>query len=310
MVESSRATQRQRTTSVRDELARVYAESASADEFVHSLMGFLVELSQAPSVHPVVGALAEELGRASTARFTALAIHDLRSMLQGVSSSLEYAPKLLERSGLLDGRGVDPQRLGMLLEAIEDARTGTKMASELARETLAVHRNHRHALSCRLNEVVESTVRLGNRLAPIIDIALETQPELEVGASPSNLFRVLVNLIRNAVQAIEQLERRQGARIRVSSWASDEHAFVQVADEGPGIPASVRDQLFALFFTTHAEGTGIGLYVCKTIVTSWGGRIHVDSYEGEGTRFTFSVPKAAPAVPGAAPAFPAFPARS
>lgn len=280
-------------TSVRDELARVYAEASSADEFVHALMGFLVELSQAPSVHPVVGALAEELGRASTARFTALAIHDLRSILHGVSSSLEYAPKLLERSGLLDGRGVDPQRLGMLLEAIEDARTGTKMASDLARETLAVHRQHRHALTCRLNEVVESTVRLGNRLAPIIDIALETSHELEVAASPSNLFRVLVNLIRNAVQAIEQLEHPEGARVRVSSWASDEHAFVQVADEGPGIPAALRDQLFQLFFTTHAEGTGIGLYVCKTIVAGWGGRIHVDSYEGEGTRFTFSVPRVA-----------------
>lgn len=66
----------------------MYAEASSADEFVHALMGFLVELSQAPSVHPVVGALAEELGRASTARFTALAIHDLRSILHGVSSSL------------------------------------------------------------------------------------------------------------------------------------------------------------------------------------------------------------------------------
>jgi signal transduction histidine kinase len=287
--ENSRAT-RQRI-SVRDELARVYAESASSDEFVHALMGFLVELSEAPTPHPVVNALAEELGRASTARFTALAVHDLRSMLQGVSVSLDYAPKLLERSGLLaEGRGpIDPKPLGMLLEAIEDARTGTRMAAELARETLVVHRNHAHANQCRLNDVVESTVRLGQRLAPI-DIALETSAALEVGASPSNLFRVLVNLLRNAVQAIGELEHSEGASVRVSSWASDELAFVQVSDDGPGIPSSVRDQLFDLFFTTHAEGTGIGLYVCKSIVTGWGGMIHVDGHEGEGARFTFSIP--------------------
>ncbi len=290
MAESLRA-QRQRT-SVRAELARVYAESASPDEFVHALMGFLVELSQAPTVHPVVGALAEELGRASTARFTALAVHDLRSMLQGVSLSLEVAPALLERSGLLaEGRGpIDPERLAMLIEAIDDARTGTRMAAELARETLAVHRNHGHALDCRLNEVIESTVRLGQRLAPI-DIALETSAAIEVRASPSNLFRVLVNLLRNAAQAIGELERPAGARVRVSTWASDELAFVQVADDGPGIPSSVRDQLFDLFFTTHAEGTGIGLYVCKTIVAGWGGLLHVDSREGEGARFTFSIPR-------------------
>lgn len=276
----------------------MHAESASPDEFVHALMGFLVELSAGPVVHPVVGALAEELGRASTARFTALAIHDLRSMLQGVSVSLDYAPKLLERSGLLgEGRGpVDPKRLGMLIEALDDARTGTRMAAELARETLVVHRNHDHALHCRLNEVVESTVRLGQRLAPI-DITLETSATLEVHATPSNLFRVLVNLLRNAVQAIGELEDPEGARVRVSTWASDELAFVQVADQGPGIPSSVRDQLFDLFFTTHAEGTGIGLYVCKTIVNGWGGMIHVDGHEGEGARFTFSIPLQSEPIP-------------
>jgi signal transduction histidine kinase len=293
--ENSRATRQRK--SVRDELARVYAESASPDEFVHALMGFLVELSEAPTLHPVVGALAEELGRASTARFTALAVHDLRSMLQGVSVSLDYAPKLLERSGLLaEARTpIDPKPLGMLLEAIEDARTGTRMAADLARETLVVHRNHAHANQCRLNEVVESTVRLGQRLAPI-DIVLETSTTLEVRASPSNLFRVLVNLLRNAVQAIGELELPEGACVRVSTWASDELAFVQVADDGPGIPAAVREQLFDLFFTTHAEGTGIGLYVCKTIVNGWGGMIHVDGHEGEGARFTFSIPIADSAV--------------
>jgi signal transduction histidine kinase len=177
----------------------------------------------------------------------------------------------------------------MLLEAIEDARTGARMASELARETLTVHRNHEQAHQCRLNDIIESTVRLARRLAPV-DLALETGSGLEVRASPSNLFRVLVNLLRNAVQAIGELEHSEGAGVRVSTWASDELAFVQVADDGPGIPSSVREQLFDLFFTTHAEGTGIGLYVCKTIVTGWGGMILVDGHEGEGARFTFSIP--------------------
>jgi signal transduction histidine kinase len=190
---------------------------------------------------------------------------------------------------------IDARRLELLLEAIDDARTGTQLAAELAAETLAVQHDcmppkDRAGEKIRINELLRAAGRLGGRLAPL-ELQLETGDELELEVSRSSVMRVMVNLLRNAAHAIHELEDPVGAGVTISSWASDEFVFVQVADDGPGIPAAATASLFDLFFTTHAEGTGIGLYVCKTLVSGWGGMIHVDSRDGEGARFTFSVPK-------------------
>jgi signal transduction histidine kinase len=283
---------------VREELGHVFEASTGVDEFVHGLMAFLVELSHSHPNHPMLTALSEELGRASSAPLAASAVHDLRSILQGVSAGLDYAPVLIERSGLLTANksaGLDTRRLELLLEAIDDARTGTELAAELAAETLAVQRDCMSPKShagekININEVLRAAGRLGGRLAPL-ELQLETSDDTELEASRSAVMRVMVNLLRNAAHAIQELEDPVGAGVTISSWASDEFVFVQVADDGPGIPAAATASIFDLFFTTHAEGTGIGLYVCKTLVSAWGGMIHVDSRDGEGARFTFSMPK-------------------
>jgi signal transduction histidine kinase len=285
------------------------AASTGVDEFVHGLMEFLVELSHEHPNHPMLAALSEQIGRAAMAPMAASAMHDLRSILQGVTAGLDYAPVLLERSGLLaqtEAAGnradrlperTDHRRVELLLEALDDARTGARMAAELASETLAIQRDcmspdpTKSLVSVRLNETVRVAARLAGRLTPL-ELHLETDDGLEVVANRSALVRVLVNLLRNAAQAIDELEDPIGAGVTISSWASDEFAFIQVADDGPGIPTATASSIFELFFTTHAEGTGIGLYVCKALVTAWGGMIHVDTSDGEGARFTFSVPKA------------------
>lgn len=272
----------------------MFESSGGVDEFVHGLMAFLVDLSKEHPNHPMLTALSEEIGRASSAPLAASAMHDLRSILQGVTAGLDYAPVLLERSGVLDAQ-VDRRRIELLLEAIDDGRTGARMAAELAGETLELQRDcmsphGQPPTPVRLNEAVSMAARLAGRLAPL-ELKLETDDSIEVLASRSALVRVLVNLLRNAAHAIDELEDPSGAGVTISSWASDEFAFVQIADEGPGIPAAAAASIFDLFFTTHAEGTGIGLYVCKTLVKAWGGMIHVDSRDGEGARFTFSVPR-------------------
>jgi signal transduction histidine kinase len=282
------------------------AASTGVDEFVHGLMEFLVELSHEHPNHPMLATLSEQIGRAATAPMAASAMHDLRSILQGVTAGLDYAPVLLERTGLLAQAEpasvptrTDNRRVELLLEALDDARSGARMAAELASETLAIQRDcmspkdqsGAQTTTVRLNETVRLAARLAGRLTSL-ELHLETDDTLEVEASRSALVRVLVNLLRNAVQAIDELEDPIGGGVTISSWASDEFAFVQVADDGPGIPTATASSIFELFFTTHAEGTGIGLYVCKALVTAWGGMIHVDTSDGEGARFTFSVPKA------------------
>lgn len=279
--------------------------SSSVDEFVHGLVGFLVELSKSHPNHPMLAALGEELGRASSAPMAASVMHDLRSLLQGVTAGLDYAPGLLERSGLLaaallDKHEIDTQRVQLLLEAIDDARSGVRLAAELASETLRIQRDcmsssvplSSAAASIRLNEVVSAAARLAGRSTQV-QLRLETGDELEVRVPRSALIRVLINLLRNATHAVDELEDPVGAAVSVSSWASDEFAFVQVSDDGPGIAEATLESIFELFFTTHAEGTGVGLFVCKTLVAGWGGTIYVDSSDGEGASFTFSIPLSA-----------------
>jgi len=100
--------------------------------------------------------------------------------------------------------------------------------------------------------------------------------------------QVLVNLLRNAVEAMEQSERR--LLTLTVSQRDDNRVEVSVADTGAGISESIAGQLFKPFVTTKDHGMGIGLAISKTIVEAHGGELHVETNPGGGTVFRFTVP--------------------
>ena len=101
--------------------------------------------------------------------------------------------------------------------------------------------------------------------------------------------QVLLNLIRNAVEAMEQSPRRE---LSVRVGAADGMVQVSVADTGPGVAATVAAQLFQPFVTTKPDGMGIGLSVCRTIIEAHGGRLWMEPDPVGGSRFHFTVPVA------------------
>ncbi|MEO6808438.1 MAG: ATP-binding protein [Isosphaeraceae bacterium] len=111
--------------------------------------------------------------------------------------------------------------------------------------------------------------------------------------APVQVNQVLLNLLVNAMQAIEASTRGSG-RIEVHVWKAGNEVVVEIADDGPGIPADVLPRIFDPFFTTKAvgEGTGLGLSISHGIVTDHGGRIEVDSTPGLGSRFRVILPVA------------------
>jgi signal transduction histidine kinase len=118
---------------------------------------------------------------------------------------------------------------------------------------------------------------------------------LAVRADPNRLNQVLSNLLTNCIKYCPQ-----GTRIRILARRKDGRTYFYVRDEGPGIPENQLAQLFQLFFRADTAvsravtGTGIGLYVSKTIVEAHGGRIGVTSQEGKYTTVHFWLPESEP----------------
>jgi PAS domain S-box-containing protein len=110
---------------------------------------------------------------------------------------------------------------------------------------------------------------------------------------PTQLSQVLLNLVVNALQAIESKGESAGGTIRIATDNVDDDVVIEVTDTGCGIDPGDLPKLFDPFFTTKpvGEGTGLGLSITHGIVTGHGGRIEVDSTPGEGSRFRIFLPQ-------------------
>ena len=95
------------------------------------------------------------------------------------------------------------------------------------------------------------------------------------------LRRVLVNLVLNAVQAMPK-----GGELTINTTKAHDSALITIQDTGAGIPAENLEKIFNPFFTTKAQGQGLGLAICKRLVEAQGGEITVTSDVGKGSTFT------------------------
>ncbi len=140
-------------------------------------------------------------------------------------------------------------------------------------------------------EIVDDAMALGLIGAKASNIQTHFEPEAGLPAvlvDRVQIQQVLVNLLRNAVEAMEQAERRQ---LTVTAARQGEDRIeVTVADTGHGIADAIASQLFKPFITTKDHGMGIGLAISKTIIEAHGGTMTVEPNPGGGTIFRFSVP--------------------
>ena len=135
-------------------------------------------------------------------------------------------------------------------------------------------------------EILRGRLRRGG-----IDVVQEHDASPRVPCVSSQISQVLLNLLVNAVQAIESTGRHSG-RIAISTRRGDQEMIVEVADNGCGIAAIHLSKIFDPFFTTKdvGEGTGLGLSISETIVRGHGGRLEVESQLGEGSCFRIVLP--------------------
>lgn len=148
------------------------------------------------------------------------------------------------------------------------------------------------------NELVEEAILLVQpRLkSKRIELTREFHGNPVIKVDKHQILQVLVNLLNNAADALhEQGKIRVATGVGQRNLAGDgsgsqNYAVIEVSDNGPGIPAAVRNRLFDPFFTTKKEGTGLGLSISQKIARDHGGAITVSSVEGKGTSFQVNLP--------------------
>jgi signal transduction histidine kinase len=148
----------------------------------------------------------------------------------------------------------------------------------------------------QLNDVIQRTVQLDQASHDHeVAISLELAEGLpQVRGDAERLHQVFINLVRNAVQAMERkgtLKISTGLPKASASQRGSANVEVRFSDSGPGIPQAVVEKIFIPFYTTKAAGTGLGLSICQRIVQDMGGTIEVESTSAEaGTTFVVKLP--------------------
>jgi C4-dicarboxylate-specific signal transduction histidine kinase len=127
-----------------------------------------------------------------------------------------------------------------------------------------------------------------------VRIARDIQPDVWVSGYAVQLEQVLVNLIRNALDAVADVAR---PAIEIAARADDATVRISIADNGPGVPAEVIDRIFDPFVTTKpvGKGLGLGLSITYGIVQDFGGRIRAANRpQGGGAELVVELPRVAP----------------
>ena len=175
----------------------------------------------------------------------------------------------------------------------EEARDGALRIKEITRALRTFCRGDRDGLyGVDLAQPIESAVKMmTNEIKHRARLVTDLGAVPEVWASEGSLAQVFLNLLQNATQAIEEGHVDENL-IRIRTWLAGDSVFAEVSDTGCGIPPENMERIFEPFFTNKevGKGSGLGLSICRNIVTQLGGDILVQSEAGKGTTFVVRLP--------------------
>lgn len=211
--------------------------------------------------------------------------HELNQPLSAIANYLNGAKRLLAREGPADPKAVEAvdKAVGQALRAGDIIRRLRDFLSrgEGERSVESLSKLVHEACGLALVGAKESGVDVRYELDPHLDRVLVDRIQIQ---------QVLVNLVRNALEAMHDQAQRQ---LLVSTLVDDDMAVVSVADTGTGLDPGIEQKLFQPFVTTKPQGMGVGLSISRTIIEAHGGRIWTKANPGGGAVFHFSVPLAA-----------------
>jgi len=246
---------------------RDLTEHHEREQLLHQVQSELLHMSRLSTMGQMASTLAHELNQPLAAITNYL--QGSRLLLEGDSDE-----RSVQLRQVLDKAKDQALRAGKIIRRLRDfvARGETEWRIE------SIKRLIEEVSALALVAAKEQSVRLVFELDPSVDLVLVDKVQVE---------QVLLNLLRNAVEAMETSERRE--LVVSTKPAADNMIEVTVADTGPGIDPRVAPQLFEPFVTTKRQGMGIGLSISRTIIESHGGQITMEPNPGGGSIFRFTL---------------------
>ncbi len=226
---------------------------------------------------------------ATMGEMASMVAHELNQPLAAISSYTTGALNVLEQAGE-SGRAVDA---ALLRPALEKAGAQAQRAGQIIRSVHEfVKKRESERQLFNIPSLVDGISTLIELQASKYFVAIKTEilPGLPpVSADRMMLEQVLLNLTRNAVESMQDVapERRV---MRIGATLAQGQVCVTVTDQGHGIAPDVAERLFSPFFSTKAEGMGMGLSICRTAVEFHGGTLTHRDNPGGGTVFSFCLP--------------------
>ncbi len=228
---------------------------------------------------------------ATMGEISSMLAHELNQPLAAISSYTAGALNVLERAD----KGV-PFEPAPLRRALEQARQQAQRAGQIIKSVHEfVKKSEPHREPVVIGGVIDGVralIELQTRnsyVALQINLPAQLPPVL---ADRVMLEQVLLNLTRNGIEAMADVAPEQRI-LRIEAAADAAQVAVSVIDHGHGIPPDVAARLFSPFFSTKAEGMGMGLSICRTAIEFHGGTLNHAPNPGGGTVFTFSLPRSA-----------------
>lgn len=201
-------------------------------------------------------------------------MHDLRSPIKSI-------PQL---TGFIRKEGYNSKWLDMVDVCGEQASEIFDDFLDFIRETPL------NLQPVSVKQLIKDGIELASKRDEIKNISLieEIEEGLYVMGDNSKLKRIIMNLVSNAFEVLKSKKVNE-PEIQIIAYKSDDHVIIQIKDNGPGIPASIKNTLFDAFVTTEkSNGTGLGLAIVKQFVTAQNGTIHVEN--NKGAIFTIKLP--------------------
>jgi nitrogen fixation/metabolism regulation signal transduction histidine kinase len=238
----------------------------------------LGQRTRAISVQPIQGTL-DAVEMAAQTDLVRVLTHEILNSLTPVTSLAATAADLLGDPDL----SADP-RVGDARAAVETLARRARGLSNFIEayravaQTPEIKRQHFAA-----RPWADELARIFATKAPGVPLRVEVAPsQLALDADPDLLAQVVINLMQNAAQAMQDVE---GPQLALRLLGSEKAVMIEVEDNGPGVPESLRQDIFLPFFTTRASGTGVGLNLARQIVVAHGGAIDVSEGAAGGALF-------------------------